>query len=113
MPRAGLAVAAAVFVVDQAAKWLVTGPLGVDFLHLRSTNSSANLLLRLLEPFGIVLVDYKVLDTFDAEVGEGSSTIPEPVQASGIEIGVASRRTAHVPAGIRLAVTSTGERIES
>ena len=37
MPRAGLAVAAAVFVVDQAVKWLVTGPLGVDFLGAYQT----------------------------------------------------------------------------
>ncbi len=37
VPRAGLAVAAAVFVVDQAVKWLVTGPLGVDFLGAYKT----------------------------------------------------------------------------
>lgn len=32
LPRAGLAVAAAVFVADQLSKWLVTGPLGIDTL---------------------------------------------------------------------------------
>ncbi|QNE30663.1 signal peptidase II [Sphingomonas sp. NBWT7] len=31
-PVAGLAAAAAVFVLDQLSKWLVTGPLGIDFL---------------------------------------------------------------------------------
>lgn len=31
-PRAGLAVAAAVFVADQIVKWLVTGPMEIDFL---------------------------------------------------------------------------------
>ena len=32
MPVAGLVAAAAVFVLDQLSKWLVTGPLGIDFL---------------------------------------------------------------------------------
>ena len=32
LPVAGLAIAAAVLVVDQIAKWVVTGPLGIDFL---------------------------------------------------------------------------------
>ncbi|WP_375248604.1 signal peptidase II [Sphingomonas sp.] len=32
LPRAGLAIAVAVFVVDQVVKWAVTGPLGIDFL---------------------------------------------------------------------------------
>lgn len=31
-PRAGLAIAAAVFVADQCVKWLVTGPMQIDFL---------------------------------------------------------------------------------
>ena len=31
-PRTGLAIAAAVFVVDQLVKWLVTGPMQIDFL---------------------------------------------------------------------------------
>jgi signal peptidase II len=35
--RAGLALAAAVFVVDQLVKWLVTGPLGIDFLGAYKT----------------------------------------------------------------------------
>lgn len=32
VPVAGLIVAAIVFVVDQAVKWAVTGPLGIDFI---------------------------------------------------------------------------------
>lgn len=32
LPRAGFALAAAVFAVDQLTKWLVTGPLGIDTL---------------------------------------------------------------------------------
>lgn len=32
VPVVGLAVAVAVFVLDQLTKWLVTGPLGIDFL---------------------------------------------------------------------------------
>jgi len=36
-PRAGLALAAIVLVVDQLVKWLVTGPLGIDFLGASRT----------------------------------------------------------------------------
>jgi signal peptidase II len=36
-PRAGLALAAIVLVVDQLVKWLVTGPLGIDFLGASQT----------------------------------------------------------------------------
>lgn len=32
LPRLGLIVAIATFVIDQAVKWLVTGPLGIDYL---------------------------------------------------------------------------------
>jgi signal peptidase II len=32
VPIAGLAIATGVFVIDQLSKWLVTGPLGIDFL---------------------------------------------------------------------------------
>lgn len=32
LPRLGLAIALALFVVDQLVKWLVTGPLGIDSL---------------------------------------------------------------------------------
>lgn len=32
LPRTGLAVAAALFAIDQLVKWLVTGPLGIDSL---------------------------------------------------------------------------------
>ncbi len=32
VPVAGLAAAAVVFIVDQLTKWLVTGPLGINFL---------------------------------------------------------------------------------
>ncbi|SEL55206.1 signal peptidase II [Sphingomonas palmae] len=36
-PRAGLALAAIVLVVDQLVKWLVTGPLGLDYLGASRT----------------------------------------------------------------------------
>jgi signal peptidase II len=36
-PRAGLVLAAIVLVVDQLVKWLVTGPLGLDFLGASRT----------------------------------------------------------------------------
>lgn len=32
VPRTGLLIAGVVFVVDQLAKWFVTGPLGIDYL---------------------------------------------------------------------------------
>ncbi|QKS00802.1 signal peptidase II [Sphingomonas sp. CL5.1] len=32
LPRVGLIAAAVLFVVDQLVKWLVTGPLGIDYL---------------------------------------------------------------------------------
>jgi len=32
LPRIGLIAAAALFVVDQIVKWLITGPLGIDYL---------------------------------------------------------------------------------
>ena len=32
VPVAGLVLAAAVFVLDQLIKWVVTGPLGINFL---------------------------------------------------------------------------------
>jgi len=35
--RAGLLVAALVFVVDQVVKWIVTGPMGIDFLGAYKT----------------------------------------------------------------------------
>ncbi|MEH3046601.1 signal peptidase II [Sphingomonas adhaesiva] len=35
--RAGLLVAAVVFVVDQLVKWVVTGPMGIDFLGAYKT----------------------------------------------------------------------------
>ena len=36
-PRAGLLLAAVVLVVDQLVKWLVTGPLGLDYLNASRT----------------------------------------------------------------------------
>jgi signal peptidase II len=37
IPRAGLVLAVVVLVVDQLVKWLVTGPLGIDFLGASRT----------------------------------------------------------------------------
>ena len=60
------------------------------------------MLLRLLEPFGIVLVDYKVLDTFDAEVGEGSEGGYGPIHVAAGKLDegeVCAEAEAHTHAG--------------